>query len=143
MLGWYATGCENIDGDKFVIDSFFLEREAHGSHVNAMGCPAVAEPFTIHEPLFTLLEQVDRLNGLVSAQDREALDERMVAIGRVKRALEAATGDAAVDRYLARITISHGTGVAINASGTAAEINQQSAAAAPELPSTTTIVITG
>jgi hypothetical protein len=39
MLGWYATGRENIDGDKFVIDSFFLEREAHGSHVDAIGCP--------------------------------------------------------------------------------------------------------
>jgi hypothetical protein len=108
--------------DHFSVHTTWLDRagsEIQGLTRRGASIRTVAEAFTIHEPLFTLLEEVDRLNGLVSVRDREALDERMVTIGRVKRALEAATGDAAADRYLARITISHGTGIAINAIGTA------------------------
>ena len=120
---WLRLEAQGAFSDEhFSVRTAWLDRvgsEIQGLMRSGASIRTVAEPFTIHEPLFTLLEQVDRLNSLVSAQDRGALDERMVAIGRVKRALEAATGDAAVDRYLARITISHCTGVAINAGGTA------------------------
>jgi hypothetical protein len=82
---------------------------------------SVVERFIIREPLFSLLEEVDRLNGLDKGEEREILDSRMVQIARVKRALEATTGDAAADRYLARITISHGTGIAVETVGSAGD----------------------
>jgi hypothetical protein len=108
--------------DHFSVRTTWLDRvgsEIQGLTRSGASIRTVVEPFTIRDPLFTLLEEVDRLNGLVSVRDREALDERMVAIGRVKRALEAATGDAAVDRYLARVTIGHRTGIAVDAIETA------------------------
>jgi hypothetical protein len=74
--------------------------------------------FTVPEPLFGLIEEVERLNALGEATgaDRAGhLDARMVQLGRVKRALAAATGDASADRYLAQVTISHATGIGVNA----------------------------
>lgn len=38
MLGKYAAGSKNVDGNKLVPDSFFLECEAHGAHIDAVGC---------------------------------------------------------------------------------------------------------
>jgi hypothetical protein len=77
----------------------------------------VVEQYTVREPLFTLLEAVERLNLLEEAQGTTGLDARMVQLGHVKRALEAAIGDASADRYLSRLTISHATGIGVNVLG--------------------------
>jgi HJR/Mrr/RecB family endonuclease len=75
------------------------------------------DQFIVAEPLFTLLEEVEGMNGLDNATSRVGLDERMVKLARVKQALEAATGDASADRYLSRVTISHATGIGIDTTG--------------------------
>lgn len=79
-----------------------------------------AERFTLRDPLFRLVEEVGRLNGLggaSGAERAERIDARMVQIKKVKAALTAATGDASADRYLSQITIAHATGLGIDTAG--------------------------
>ena len=101
---------------QFTIRATWRDRngaEVHGLTRTGASITTIVDRFTIREPLFTLLEEVAGLNTLDNAADTEDLDHRMVRLGRVMRALEAATGDASVDRYLSRITISHATGIGI------------------------------
>jgi hypothetical protein len=37
VIGGWTSRCENVDRDKFVIDTLLLEREADGPHVDAVG----------------------------------------------------------------------------------------------------------
>lgn len=79
-----------------------------------------AGSFTVREPLFGLVETIDRVNALSlasGANRRERLDERMVRLGRLTQALTMATGDASAERYLSRLTISHATGIGVDADG--------------------------
>lgn len=73
---------------------------------------SVAERFLVTEPLYSVLEEVDRLNRVASGSE-QALDARMVQFDRLKLALAHATGDARADSYLDRLTIHHATGLAI------------------------------
>ena len=73
---------------------------------------SVAERFLVTEPLYSVLEEVDRLNSIASSSCVE-LDARMVQFDRFKLALGHATGDAQADSYLDRLTIHHATGLAI------------------------------
>ncbi|MBX6741135.1 MAG: restriction endonuclease [Acetobacteraceae bacterium] len=80
----------------------------------------VVDRFTLRDPLYLLVEEVERLNALPPAAgpDRtDRLDARMAQLARVKRALTDATGDAAADRYLAQLTISHATGLGVDLDG--------------------------
>jgi SNF2-related domain/Restriction endonuclease/Helicase conserved C-terminal domain len=78
------------------------------------------DSFRIRGPLYSLIEEVDRLNTLdatVGTDKSKQLDARMVQLGRVKRSLADATGDASADPYLAGITISQATGIGVDAAG--------------------------
>lgn len=93
----------------------------HGLRRTGALIETAVERFTLREPIYTLVEEVERLNDLGKAAglDRaERLDARMVQLGRVKDALATATGDASADRYLAQLTIAHATGLGINTAGT-------------------------
>jgi hypothetical protein len=74
---------------------------------------SVAECFLVAEPIFSLLDQVERLNELPVLSEGADLDARMVQLDRVKTALSRATGDAGADPYLSSITIHHATGLAV------------------------------
>ena len=103
-MSWIATGGATV----------------HGLRRTGAMLETSAERFTLREPLFGLVEEVERLNGLGQAagQERaERIDARMVQIGRVKAALTAATGDASADRYLSQMTIAHATGLGIDTVG--------------------------
>ncbi len=76
--------------------------------------------FLVGEPLFSLLEEVGRLNAVsaeISGDDdaRAALDARMTAFAAFKRVLEAATGDAEADRYLDELVVYRATGLGVDA----------------------------
>ena len=103
---------------RFAIHVAWLDRngaEVHGLTRTGASVMTIVDQFIVREPLFTLLDEVAALNALDNATGSKGLDDRMVKLARVKQALEAATGDAGVDRYLSRITISHATGIGIDA----------------------------
>jgi HJR/Mrr/RecB family endonuclease/superfamily II DNA or RNA helicase len=80
----------------------------------------VVERFILRDPLYRLVEEVERLNALPAATGLDRLgllDARMTQIATVKRALTEATGDAAADRYLGQLSISHATGLGIDVDG--------------------------
>jgi hypothetical protein len=92
----------------------------HGMRRTGALIGTVVEHFTLREPLYSLVEEVERLNALGIAADgarAEHLDARMVQLARVKAALVAATGDASADRYLSQMTISHATGLGVDTTG--------------------------
>lgn len=100
-MGWIAAGGGTVHGLKRIGASL----------------QTAAEQFTLREPIFSLVDEVERLNALTRAAGparMERLDARMVQIARVKDALAAATGDATADRYLSQLTIAHATGLGID-----------------------------
>jgi HJR/Mrr/RecB family endonuclease len=103
---------------RFAIRVTWLDQngaDVHGLIRTGASIATIVDRFIIRDPLFTLLEKVEDLNVLAGTTGKKNLDERMVRVGHVKLALEAATGDASVDRYLSRVTISHATGIGIDA----------------------------
>jgi hypothetical protein len=95
--------------------------QVHGLRRTGSLIETSVERFTLREPIYTLVEEVQRLNDLGEAagSDRtERVDARMVQLGRVKEALATATGDASADRYLSQLTIAHATGLGIDTVGT-------------------------
>ncbi|MXP65955.1 hypothetical protein E0493_21645 [Roseomonas sp. M0104] len=75
--------------------------------------------FLVDDPLFSLLEEVERLNAASavtsgSGDARASLDTRMAAFAAFKRALEAATGDAEADRYLDELVVYRATGLGVD-----------------------------
>lgn len=109
----------------FSDDDFSIEMnwvDSHGAVIRGLKrtgavIATVVDRFTIPEPLYSLVVEIDALNIQQPELDSPRLRSRMVQLARVKRALAAATGDAAAEGYLASITISHATGVAIDAAG--------------------------
>ena len=82
----------------------------------------VVDRFTLRDPLYPLVEEIDRLNTLSAAGGHERIefvDVRMAQLARVKQALADATGDASADKYLAQLTISHATGLGVDLEGSA------------------------
>jgi hypothetical protein len=75
-----------------------------------------SERFLVSEPLFSLIEEVDALNGITSNGSASLIDARMKQFGRVKLALTNATGDAHADPYLEKLTIHYATGLSIEQS---------------------------
>jgi hypothetical protein len=78
-----------------------------------------SEQFLLAEPVFSILEEVEALNAVISGSATSAMDARMVQFDRVKLALAHATGDAQADGYLDKLTIHHATGLAIEQNGDA------------------------
>ena len=72
--------------------------------------------YLLPEPLYSVVDMVDRLNAMPKANGRAALDARMVEFASLKQALDNATGDAEASEYLDGLTIHHATGLAIEAS---------------------------
>ncbi|MBC9176144.1 SNF2-related protein [Pseudoroseomonas ludipueritiae] len=105
-----------ISGPSFRIELSWLMKDgttAAGLRRSGVLLQSVADQFLVPEPIFSLLDQVERLNDLPVLSDGAILDARMVQLDRVKAALRRATGDAAADPYLSSITIHHATGLAI------------------------------
>jgi hypothetical protein len=80
-----------------------------------IGCilESAAERYFVREPLYSALEETERLNAISSVRDTASLDARMVQFSRFRIAITQATGDARADLYLNSITIHHATGLAI------------------------------
>ena len=81
-----------------------------GLRRNGVLVESVVGRFLVVEPLFSLLDEIDALNGL-KVSGEKTLDARMVQFDRVKLALSVATGDVTADSYLDRLTIHHATGL--------------------------------
>lgn len=110
-----------LSDSRFRIEYAWLDHdgiEAIGLKRTGAHLSSAAESYTLLNPLYLVVGEVDALNAVQDGDGgRKLLDARMARMARLKLALAQATGDAQAGDYLRKLTIHHSTGLGIDASG--------------------------